>query len=214
MKIKNSLLVLKNTIFKQKADVMSLAEDVVDNFIINEDVIKEVPIVKYAVSVLNIKDTYHQARLLKNYKAFIEAVQDMNEEEKEIYFEKICVNEQIADDVIDSMYGILLESEKDIKAKVMGNLVKALVNDNINLKDYNTLLLLIQSSSVPSILALENFLAFTNGKVYLHKTQIKEEALLFSAGVATRDGTNFRLNEYGVLIAKYGLLLEITSNKK
>lgn len=210
MTIKNPFLVLKNAIVKQKTDVMSVAEDIVDNFILNEDVMKEIPFVNYAVSTLNIKDAYHQARMLKNYKAFIEAVHDMKEEDKHKYFEKISVNEQIADDVIDSMYGILLESERDIKAKAMGNLIKALVNDNINLEDYNTLLLIIQSSSVPSILALESFLKFTNGKVYLQNTQMKEEGLLFSAGMATRSGTNFRLNEYGVLVAKYGLLLEIT----
>lgn len=86
--------------------------------------------------------------MLKNYKAFLEAIQDMNQDLIDKCFNHLNDNGELRDDVIDSMYAIILEYERDLKANIMGNLLKALANDKITIEDYERLLLITQASSI------------------------------------------------------------------
>lgn len=58
--------------------------------------------------------------MLKNYKAFLEAIQDMNQDLIDKCFNHLNDNGELRDDVIDSMYAIILEYERDLKQILWG----------------------------------------------------------------------------------------------
>ena len=81
---------------------------------------------------------------------------------------------------------------------MLGKLSVALLRRELRLDDYNTIILLIQSSSIAGLRALPYFLSLNSFSC--HKSSvggIPEEGILFSLGVAMRHGNMFRIDKMG-----------------
>lgn len=200
-----------DTISGAKNELASYAEQVIDLAVDNE-LWENVPIVEHATKLLNIHDIYKKNKLKRNYAAFIEAVGKMDEEEIASFSKILFSNDDVAEETAETIFEIIVESEKPLKARLIGRLSLALAKQELGLKEYNTIALIIQSSSIAALMALPLFLASNNNSC--HKSgigSIPEEGLLFSLGIAKRHGNMFRIDETGQLLAIHGYGIEAST---
>jgi len=172
--------------------------------------LENVPLVSEAIKILNIKDIYHKNKIKRNYASFIKAINQMNHDEIDKFLEKLMPDLKISEDIAETIFDIIIDAQKPIKAEVIGNLSISLARDEINLDEYNTLSLMIYASSVAALLALPDFLKSNDYKLYKSQpSAVENEALLFSLGIGTRHGNMFRIDDRGMKLAKYGFKLNI-----
>lgn len=199
---------ISQTLKDAKQDVATSIEDIFDLASDNE-VLDQVPIVNYAVKVLNIRDHWHTNKLKRNYLAFIRAVAELNPDEISEYEKVLGLGGEIGTETAETIFEIILDSEKPLKAELIGRLSVALARGKVSLVEYNTIALIIQSSSVAAIRALPSFLMANNFSLSKNGPgAIPEEGLLFSLGIATRFGSGFSINDLGRNIAIHGFGLE------
>ena len=202
---------ISNTIKDSKKEFAQYGEIVIDLAVDNETW-ESVPLVSEAVKILNIRDVYHKNKIKRNYASFITAISEMNQGEIDNFLNKLIPNKEISEDVAETVFDIIIDAQKPIKAEVLGNLSISLARDKISLDEYNTLALMIYACSVAALLALKDFLVNNDNKLYKSQPNANSnEALLFSLGVATRTGTMFRIDERGKNLAKYGFRLSINT---
>jgi hypothetical protein len=100
---------------------------------------------------------------------------------------------------------ILIEGEKPIKAEILGRLLLAAANGELSLEKFDTLSLMLISASVPALDALPKFYEASHGDNAIHGHNLGSfEPLLVSIGVAFRYGTEFRMDECGRDMFRFG----------
>jgi len=196
------------TISGAKAELAAYAEQAIDLAADNE-LWENVPIVEHATKLLNIRDVYKKNRMKRNYAAFIDSVGRMNDQEIAAYSEILFSGDEIASETAETIFEIVAESEKPLKAKLIGKLSVALSKRELRLEDYNTIALLIQSASIAALRAVPSFLSSNNSSCHQSSPSgIPEEGLLFSLGIAMRHGNMFRIDKTGQLLARHGFGIE------
>ncbi len=203
--------VIKDSLIEVLDHGVSLASD--------NEVIQEVPVIKYIASANNIHEIYKARKLKRNVITFLENIKESDIE--------VELEEENVEEFIDTLSTILIESEKPLKAQIVGSLTRAFAKRVFSFEAYNNFCLIVHSASVP---ALYNLVLCANDEML---SQIDEfEASHSSAktdglapNIATRivgvtTGTpllsslgvinaNGYLNGYGMAIVKYGNLREI-----
>ena len=203
------LSVIVESVKNAKVEMASYAEEAIDLAVDNE-LWENVPIVEHANRILNIRDIYKKNKLKRNCAAFIEAVSELNEDEVAAYQGILFSGDQLAEETAETIFDIVSESEKPIKAEIIGRLSLALAKYQVSLEEYYTISLIIQSASVAALKALPAFLD-SNGNI-CHKSSpggIPEEGLLLSLGVAMRHGNMFRIDETGQRLARFGFGIDV-----
>jgi hypothetical protein len=196
--------------------------DVIDhgvNLASDNDVIKEIPIIKYLASANNIREIYKAKKMHRNVLRFLESIKNTEQD--------IEIEEENLDEFIDTLRLILLESEKPIKAHIVGSLMSAYGRKTLNFTTFNHLCLIVHSALVPALYNLvlcanpemlaviddfeaKHSSAKTDGiapnistRIVGVKTVIP---LLSTLGVLENNGF---LNGYGMVLVKYGQLVEL-----
>ena len=202
-------LIIK-TIKDAKVQVAEYGESIIDLFTENETW-ENVPFVSEAVKILTIRDIYHKNKIIRNYQAFIVAINKVDQKIIDNFLETLKEKEEEKlEDMMETIFDIIIDSHKPIKAQLLGNLLTSLACNKITEKDYNSLVLTIYSASVSALYALPDFLKKNHYTTYKSGTgAVENEGLLFSLGVATRYGNMFRLDDRGITLAKYGFKLDI-----
>jgi len=207
--MKQLLSLVSSTIKGSKEQFAHYGETIIDMAIDNE-AWENIPLVDNATKILNIKDVYKKNKLKRNYAEFLKAIQEMNQVEIDRYLNYIMADDLLSEDTAETIFEIITDAEKPLKANLLGNLSVALSKDKINLKEYNTLILMIQNASIPALKSVPEFIK--NNELKLHKNgmgTIEQEALIISLGVATRSGSMFRLDKRGQKLVEYGFKLKI-----
>ena len=199
-----------STIKNAKEEFAHYGESVID-LAVDDEAWESVPLVDQAIKLLTIKDIYKKNKLKRNYQSFIEAVKIMDKNEIDKYFNILNENGSLlSEEVTETIFDIITESEKPLKTKILGNLSVALSRCEINLDDYYTLALIIQVGSIPALNAILSFMEESNFKGHINSAgNIDEEGLLVSLGIALRFGTGFRLDKRGMKLAEFGLNIKI-----
>ena len=201
-----------------KDSLIEVADHTV-NLLSDSEVLGEIPIIKYVSSVNKLADTYKSRKMHKNAIEFLSSL-DPNENE-------IVIENEDYDEFVDTISLILIESEKPIKAKIVGNLTRAYGNEELDFDTFNQLCLIVFSASIPAIynLALcandEMFEAIGN----LERTDPSRKSYGIAPNISTRIvgvttvthllngmgvlGPETHLNGYGVALIKYGKMNEI-----
>ena len=137
----------------------------------------------------------------------------MNSDNIDEYFTVLNEDILLSEEVSETIFEIITESEKPLKAEILGNLSVALSKLNITVDEYYILLLIIQSSSIPALNSIKEFMEHSDNKGYINglKSCVKEEPLLVSIGIANRFGTGLRLDENGKKLAEFGLKLKLNT---
>jgi hypothetical protein len=209
--LKTFFLNLIETVKLQADTFIQTADKTID--LVDEDVLENVPIVKYGVSVCRIKDAFHESKLKRNVKAFREAIIGANDEDIEGSIKQIELEEDKGLEIADTMMSVFLDGEKPFKASIMGNLLKSLSQKKITPSQYHETLLVVLSASVPALTALKLWFESTNGEPYAFPSenddpQYKNLPFLISLGVALHRGDEIFISETGRILYHFGIKTE------
>jgi len=192
------------TVAKSKEAVADACDALVDA-VTEGELLNRIPVLGTAIKLLDVKDSFTQNRLKRNCIAFMTATAGATSADAENARAKILEDSNYELEFADTILSILLESEKPIKCELVGKLLIAFARDAITADQFETLCLIVQAASVPSLSAVPKFFAQTAGIPYSRSAvAIPQEPLLFAAGLATRAGTMFRISEIGKLLFIHG----------
>lgn len=203
--------VIQATIKDAKEQVSHFGEVVIDLASDNE-AWANVPLVEHAVKILKIKDAYKINKIKRNYAEFIHSINALSDIDKNEIFRRFNPNEKDAfpEETAEVIFDVIAESQKPVKACVLGNLLGALARKEIDQEEYDTLSLIVQGCPVVALVALPDFLESNNWLSYQSGFNLSVyESRLFSLGVGTRHGNMFRLDTLGIKLAKHGFNLPV-----
>lgn len=203
--------VIQATIKDAKEQVSHFGEVVIDLASDNE-AWANVPLVEHAVKILKIKDAYKINKIKRNYAEFIHSINALSDIDKNEIFRRFNPNEKDAfpEETAEVIFDVIAESQKPVKACVLGNLLGALARKEIDQEEYDTLSLIVQGCPVVALVALPDFLESNNWLSYQSGFNPSVyESRLFSLGVGTRHGNMFRLDTLGIKLAKHGFNLPV-----
>ncbi len=193
-----------------KAEKVAETIDSTLDLVIDEGVFDGFPIVSYATATCRIKDNFHKAKLKRNIMAFKKALDSVDSQQVAKCIRQLNETYDITLDIADTMMSVFIDSEKPLKAHIMGRLFKALAEGDIDECQYNDALLIILSSSIVAINGLKKWFIATDGNPYaLTGDDERDEQImipfLISMGVALHRGDEVFINEVGRNIYKYGI---------
>ena len=208
--MKSQIEVIKKTVVDAKTQFSSYGEQLFDLAVDNE-AWENIPLVDQATKILNIRDVYRKNRIKRNYAAFIDSVKDIDKSGEQHFLDLMSTDVQETEDIAETIFEIITESEKPIKSRLLGNLLKALAMNKINLSDFDTLTLLIQSSSIPALRAVTKFTETHNSIVRIYRKEHSLISLLGSIGLLIRDANanGFRLTQLGLMTLIYAYELDL-----
>jgi hypothetical protein len=149
----NILSSLKATIAKSGEDILAVAKDGVSLFG-DTDILKEIPFVSIPIKLLKIKDAFHEARLKRNVMAFLK--KGLNEVDRDRALAALSFPDpKQADDFIDTLFTILLESEKPLKAEILGNLFRHFVKGTLSYDEFDEFALTVIAAPIPALRKLK-----------------------------------------------------------
>lgn len=173
---------------------------------IKSDVLRDVPVIGLLVSgyktVVNIKD-YHLAR--KVYR-FLYNLQDTTPKERQKFSKKYCESNQESTSL--ALLSILDQLNNGNMVPIICNLIKAVINEQITIHQFNRLIVAMQRTAFTDLLQLPKY-----------EEEYDEEGLsdaLLATGLiyqSTYDAGNadtgksenmFRISSNGYLLLKYG----------
>ncbi|EOG5907364.1 hypothetical protein [Vibrio sp. TRT 29B02] len=200
-----------DTVRYAKKDIASYGEIVIDLFI-EDELLKNVPIVEHALKIRNICDVYRANKVKRNYLSFIDAVSVMDSSEIEKFETMLFESGDLGVDASETLFDILIDGHKTVRAKIAGNLVAALAKGKLDLDSYYNLLLIAHSGSIPALLSIpktvESMAVFGE---WDKKFGIPEEPLLISLGIAKKLGSILMLSSLGKQFYKYGYNIPTTN---
>lgn len=205
------LKVIVSTIKDAKEHVASYGEALID-LAVDNDAWSNIPLVEHAVKILNIADTYKLNLLKRNYAAFIKAVSCLDSGEAELLLQKIKLNTELSEESTEVIFHVIVNSFGSLKSELLGNSLVAVARGSINLEEFNTLALIVESGSIAALRCLPAFLDGNENKLYRSiPSAAPHEGLLFSLGVATRHGNMFRLDENARKLAEFGFGIQLNT---
>jgi hypothetical protein len=191
------------------AELSQSAESSIDLFLESE-ALAEVPFVEYAFSIKNAKDKYQIAKVTRNYANFVKSASQLNDVEAIHFTNEIFADSEKAEEASETIFDIITEAERPLKAEVLGNLCVHFAKKNISLDEFNTLTQLMRFASLPALRAVKLFLESNQNLPYHNSLMRNEyEAQLQSIGVAIRNGNAFRLDTFGMMLAYYGFNIPV-----
>ncbi len=203
---------MKDTLmnFGQSATELSQAAESSIDLFIESEALADVPFVEYVFAVKNARDKYQVAKVTRNYANFVKAATRLETHEAVRFTDEIFADNEQAEEASETIFDIITEAERPLKAEILGNLCVHLAQQNISLEEFNTLTQIMRSASLPALKALRSFLENNQNLPYRSGMgRSKYEALLQSIGAGTRNGTMFRLDDWGVMLAYYGFNIAV-----
>lgn len=205
------LTALIKTIEDAKDSTLELAEYTID-LTTDSEILEEVPLVSLATKLLTIRDVYHINKIKRNYTALIKCLDIENYTKAQKLIALLEKDESLAEETAENIFEIVYNSEKTLKAELIGRLLSAVVEEKLSLEDYNTLVLMIHAASIPALLALPKYLDEVSNHSVSDGSE-KFEGLLFSLGIVKRSGTRFDLEDLGMKLAERGFNIPIVRGR-
>ncbi|MEN4974072.1 hypothetical protein ABEH62_09345 [Pantoea eucalypti] len=147
---------------------------------------QSIPFFGWAIKAWNIKNTFQERKLYRNTKAFYNAALIGNPEELKSKFS----NQSDAEDFVDTLVQVLIESEKPYKAVMVSNITNALARGQISPQQANDMNLLILNASIPALKILPDFYKRLHGGKYIHTALLED---------TDKDGVHSMLNSLGLI---------------
>lgn len=171
------------------------------------ELLEKVPFVSHIAKAFGFKEAYHQYRLARNCKAFLDAAKEGDLSTMGDRLRKVVDDPEKLWELEDTMLEVLIEAEKPLKAEILGRLMRFLADGAISYQQFDITSLLLLNGSVPALKAIERFFDLSGGECFVHADDLQgTEPLLISLGVASRHGTKFEVSQFGQLLHNFGFL--------
>jgi hypothetical protein len=191
--------------FNSSKEAFVESTDIVLKMNESNDIMKEIPIIKWVAKIDEFKSNYHKRRLHRNTSEFLRSVSLGDNLNIERLHDKITSDAAFEAEFQDIIADILLESSRPMKAFILGRLVFELASGSVQPDKFEMYSHIIHSSSVAALHALNSFMLRNNAESGKSgHGEIPEEGLLFSLGVARRFGNGFFVTQDGVDLWRHG----------
>lgn len=147
---------------------------------------QSIPFFGWAIKAWNIKNTFQERKLYRNTKAFYNAALIGDPDALQAKFS----NHSDAEDFVDTLVQVLIESEKPYKAVMVSNITNALSKGLLSPKEANDMNLIILNASIPALKSLPDFYNRLDGGKYIHTAHLED---------TDKDGIHSMLNSLGVI---------------
>jgi len=147
---------------------------------------ESVPFLGWALKLWNVKNTYQEHKLYRNVKSFWQASAIGDAEE----FRTKFATTKDADEFVDTLVQVLIDSEKPYKAVMVSNITNALSRGILTYEEANDLNLLVLNASLPALKSLPKFYIKLQGGKYIPTTLLED---------TDKDGEHSMLNSLGLI---------------
>lgn len=147
---------------------------------------QSIPFLGWAIKAWNIKNTFQERKLYRNTKAFYNAALMGDPDALQAKFSK----QSDAEEFVDTLVQVLIESEKPYKAVMVSNITSALAQGRLSSKEANDMNLLVLNASIPALKTLPDFYKRLQGGKYIHTVLLED---------TDKDGTHSMLNSLGII---------------
>ena len=189
---------IRDTVVESESFLVEIGDVALDTMS-DDELWQSIPVVKWAIAFLRVKDVYQLNRLRRNVKSFLEAASRGDREKLRRCICKISEDQSRAEDFADNLLENLLNSTKPLKSEIIGNLIVALAEGKLSYEQFDTCVLVVQHAAIPSIRALRSF---SDGTKRMNREQ--EIPLLIAAGFCYRTVTETKTSPVADLICEFG----------
>lgn len=187
---------------------MDYSEIFVDELIDNE-VIKEIPIVKTVVSGIKIFSSIREKFNLKKYLVFLEHFHrgEIEEDNYNEFRDKINTDKKYHDEILEKTMLIIDRLDEIRKLKILGRLFVRYVNKEIDWSYFQTLSACLEKMNVKCLSILSDYSEkeWANFESNRNKIDIEDQCLMVSSGIAMNHGSHFIINKFGKDIYEIGI---------
>jgi hypothetical protein len=187
---------------------MDYSELFVDELIENE-VIKEIPIVKTFVSGIKIFSSIREKFNLKKYLVFLEHFHKGEIEEANYveFKDRINADKKYHDEILEKTMLIIDRLDEIRKLKILGRIFVKYVNKEIDWNYFQTLSACLERMNVKCILILTNYSTrnWMNTVTNRNNIDMEDQCLMTSSGLAMNHGSHFVINKFGKDIYAFGI---------
>jgi len=183
------------------SDFANIGEDVLElslDVLLEDDILKDAPLVGVAAKLYSAGSKIHMYHVQKNILHFFQEYSHgaINQSKREEFLARFQDDQKYRRDVLDIILISLTKYHDAIQARVLANLIVAHLN---GLMDFQQLRACEFALNMLNPLAYQylDVLAKSETPFVTNRPDRNQEALLFSAGIASRDGFQLRVSSIG-----------------
>lgn len=120
-------------------------ENIIDSFL-EPSLLKDLPIIGNAVSILKIKDSISDRIFIKKLNNFLFSIRDIEREKIDDFYEKINTNENYKQNVGEKLIELIDRIDSEAKPQIIGNLFKAVLLQKIDYEYFLRLSNIVENS--------------------------------------------------------------------
>ena len=173
--MKNEVKGFIDAVNKTASQVAELGKDVWDA---TRDEGADLPVIRWATTVLHLRDNYQRAKMRRNVKSLLLALREGDVERMNEFFQSV---DSETDDYFEALVDVLVASNTEIPSSVVGNLLSAALSGDIDYFELETLTQIVSSVSVPSLRAVPIYFE-AKEKYIVHKDKVAREQADINAG--------------------------------
>lgn len=177
--------------------------------IIEDDLISEIPIVKTVATVYKIGAAIKERIILKNLLVFFKEFHSGDVEKKKLanFHHKLLSNENYRKKICEIIIIYNERFTETIKSKVVAQLLLSHINQELEFKNFNNLVMIVDSIHPEGIKELANFGRDKKwGNISLQKgVDMSNASLITASGIANISGHLIKITEMGKELFQFGL---------
>lgn len=196
---------LEKEIFNKTFDLSSDYTEVAIDVIINDDILKEIPIVKSLISFYNISSSLIARHNVKKVIIFLQEFHSkkVDSDKLERFKTKLEKDSNKKNEILETVL-VLIEKFIDFeKSKILANLFLAHIENKLTWKDFKKLSFILNNLNPSGYVFLEKC-ADKNTSMKMSEL-IEGEAFLLACGIGTKFEEQFKLTNAGLKLYEYGL---------
>lgn len=186
-------------------DTVAQVGDVVVDTLINDGILDGVPIIGTLKGLYKATKNIQLYRLMKKVHKFIFITHDTTLQERESFINEYA--EKNKENGCEALFAVLERLDNVNKVNILANLMKAKIRGYISIENFIRLSTVLDRIPYPDLSELQKY---TEDYFEEGSTDILLSAGVLSETVLDANDTNkYRLNALGIILLKYGLLIDV-----
>lgn len=192
-------------IFEKTLDLSIDYEELSLDQFINDEILKEIPIVKTLITFYKVSSSIIARHNVKKIIVFLQQIHLRNIDSKKLdaFKQKFQSNKSFKNNTLETIL-VLLEKFIDIeKSKILANFFAAYIAENISWDEFRKMSFILNSLNPAAHGFLENII--TKKEKVTVRQNYEGEALLLASGIGSTFEDRFRLGNIGERFYEFGI---------
>jgi hypothetical protein len=203
LEYQNSLI---KSIAQESSEMMGDALEVAIDANLADGIIKEIPVVKTIYSLCKVGLGIREHFFIKKISLFIQHINESQLDTELIKEFKINLsnNPNLASKITENITILIDKFTSLEKSKILGNLFASYVKKDLTWDEYVSLSFCLEIIHPDGFKALNTLANEQPTPFSTHKSFFVGEAFLIDGGIAERNGSHLRVNDFGQKLYNYG----------